>query len=113
MCMYIHHRIEIKPNKKQITYFRRSFGVARFAYNWGIDTWERLTKEGQHRSAIELTRIFNGIKAEQFPFVLNVSKSVPEYAFRHLQRAYMEYFKSLKNHDNKYGKPTKKRSSRR
>lgn len=109
MCMYIHHRIEIKPNKKQITYFRRSFGVARFAYNWGIDTWERLTKEGQHRSAIELTRIFNGIKAEQFPFVLNVSKSVPEYAFRHLQRAYMEYFKSLKNHDNKYGKPTKKK----
>ena len=107
--MYIHHRIEIKPNQKQITYFRRSFGIARFTYNWGIDMWEQLTKEGKHRSAIELTKIFNGIKAEQYPFVLKVSKSVPEYAFRHLQKAYLNYFKSLKAGDGKYGKPTKKK----
>lgn len=107
--MYIHHRIEIKPNNKQKTFFRKSFGVARFCYNWGIDTWEQLTKEGKHRSAIELTKIFNSIKAEQFPFVLKVSKSVPEYTFRHLQRAYLDYFKSQKKGDGKYGKPTKKR----
>lgn len=107
--MYIHQRIEIKPNKKQLTYIWKSFGVARFAYNWGIDTWERLTKEGKHRSAIELTHIMNSIKAEQFPFMLEVSKSIPEYAFRHLQKAYLNYFESLKKGDNKYGKPTKKK----
>ena len=107
--MFIHHRIEIKPNRKQITFFRKSFGVARYAYNWGYDTWERLSKEGKHRSAFELTKIFNSIKAEQCPFVMDVSKSVPEFAFKHLQRAYMDYFKSLKLGDGKYGKPTKKK----
>ena len=108
-CMYIHHRIEIKPNKKQKTFFRKSFGIARFAYNWGIDTWEQLTNEGKHRSAFELTKIFNSIKADQFPFVLKVSKNVPEFAFKHLQRAYLNYFKSIEKGDGKYGKPTKKK----
>ena len=107
--MYIHHRIEIKPNRKQITFFRKSFGVARFAYNWGIDTWERLTGEEKHRSAFELTKIFNSIKAEQFPFVLDVSKSVPEFAFKHLHRAYIDFFKSQKIGNGNYGKPKKKK----
>lgn len=107
--MYIHHRIEIKPNRKQITHFRQSFGMARLAYNWGIDQWEQLTKEGKHRSAYELNRIYNSIKEELFPFDKDVSKNVHEYAFKHLQRAYMGYFKSLKTGDGKYGKPKKKK----
>ena len=32
----IAHRIELKPNNKQKTYFRKAFGCARLAYNWGL-----------------------------------------------------------------------------
>ena len=30
------HIIELKPNNKQTTYFKKACGVARLAYNWAL-----------------------------------------------------------------------------
>lgn len=32
----ISHKIELVPNNKQKSYFRKAFGCARLAYNWGL-----------------------------------------------------------------------------
>ena len=61
----IAHKIELKPNNKQKTYFRKAFGVSRLAYNWGIAEWQRRYKEGKKCSFIELNNTCNAIKGEQ------------------------------------------------
>ena len=43
----IAHRIELKPNNKQKTYFRKAFGCARLAYNWGLAEWKRMYEAGE------------------------------------------------------------------
>ena len=63
----IAHKIELAPNNKQKTYFRKAFGCARLAYNWGLAEWQRRYKEGGKVDAYGLKKSFNAIKKEQFP----------------------------------------------
>ncbi len=30
------HKIRLDPNKKQVEYFNKASGTARFTYNWGL-----------------------------------------------------------------------------
>ena len=41
------HHIQLMPNNKQRTYFRKAIGCCRFAYNWGLAEWQRRYKEGE------------------------------------------------------------------
>ena len=43
----IAHRIQLMPNNKQKTYFRKAIGCCRLAYNWGLAEWKRRYKEGE------------------------------------------------------------------
>ena len=43
--MLISHKIELSPNNKQATYFSKASGVARFAYNWGLENWKSQYKK--------------------------------------------------------------------
>ena len=89
----IAHKIELKPNNKQKTYFRKAFGCARLAYNWGLAEWERHYKEGSRGiKGRNLRKEFNAIKKEQFPFVKEVSKWATDGAFEDLQDAYTRFF---------------------
>lgn len=36
----ISHKIELKPNNKAITHFKKAFGCYRLAYNWGLAKWQ-------------------------------------------------------------------------
>ncbi|EAL6569723.1 transposase, partial [Campylobacter coli] len=38
--MSISHKIELKPNNKAKTHFKKAFGCARLAYNWGLAKWQ-------------------------------------------------------------------------
>ena len=41
--MTISHKIELIPNNKAITYFKKAFGCSRLAYNWVVCIWIRET----------------------------------------------------------------------
>lgn len=56
MSISIAHRIELKPNNKQKTHFRKAFGCARLAWNWGLAEWQRQYKEGGKPSAVISTK---------------------------------------------------------
>ncbi|MCQ2076475.1 MAG: transposase [Bacteroidaceae bacterium] len=93
MSINIAHRIELKPNNKQKTYFRKAFGCTRLAWNWGLAEWQRQYKEGDRPSAFSLKKQFNAIKGEQYPFVYEVTKYATQQPFIDLEKAYKKFFK--------------------
>ena len=93
----ISHKIELVPNNKQKTYFRKAFGCARLAYNWGLAEWQRRYKEGEKCSFFVLNNVFNAIKGEQYPFVYEVTKYACQQSLRNVATAYKNFFENLKN----------------
>lgn len=114
------HKIELKPNNKQKTYFRKACGIARFTWNWALANWNEYyhfnlaIPEGDRDpiSGMMLKKEFNHIKREEFPWVFEVSKYVSQQPFIQLGRAYQRFFKGIskkpkfkkksKSHDSFY-----------
>jgi len=94
------HKIELKPNNRQRTYFAKAAGVARFAYNWGLAEWNRLYEENKRLekenqtsiSGMMLKKKFNAIKKEQYPWVQEVTKYAAQQPFLDLQKAFKSFF---------------------
>ena len=80
--MNISHKVEIKPNNKSIGYFKKAFGCARLAYNWGLAKWQEYYKQGIKKSHFDLNKEFNSIKKTEFPFMYEVSKCVTQQPAR-------------------------------
>lgn len=109
--MLIHrtYRYEMDPNNQQRTGLLRHAGTARFAYNWGLEQRNRLYREkhGNERftCAIEQHRELNKLKRTEFPWMYDVSKCALQEALRDLDRAFKNFFRRLKNGDEKVGFP--------
>ena len=93
--MQLAHKIEVKPNDKQETYFKKACGVSRFVWNWALEHWETEYKQGSKPNALKLKKIFNSIKREKYPFVMKVTKYASQQPFIYLQDAFNRYFKGL------------------
>lgn len=107
----IAHKIELVPNNKQKTYFRKAFGCARFAYNWGLAEWQRRYKAGEKCSAVEVQKAFDAIKGDQFPFVCEVTKFACARSFTNLEKAYNKFFNDLKKGVVSYPKFKRKKDN--
>lgn len=90
--MILSHKIRIYPNKEQEVFLKKSCGVARFAYNWGLSEWQKQYKNGEKPTRFKLDKSFNSIKKDEFPFVCEVSKCCSQIAFMNLGRAYKNFF---------------------
>ena len=90
--MILSHKIRIYPNSEQEQFLKKSCGVARFAYNWGLAEWQNLYKNGEKSNHLKLKKQFNGLKQFEFPFVCEVSKCCSEIAFANLGKAYKNFF---------------------
>jgi len=100
------HRIQLMPNNKQRTYFRKAIGCNRLAYNWGLAEWKRRYKEGERGlSGRKIRNDFNAIRGEQFPFTYEVTKYATAHAFDDLQTAFTNFFEHRAN----YPRPHKKK----
>lgn len=76
------HRIELRPSRMAVRYFRRAAGVARFAYNWALARWKEHYAKGEKTSGFSLQKELNGIKAKEFPWMMEVSKCASAQARR-------------------------------
>jgi putative transposase len=89
-------KYELQPTRGQVRALRGHAGVARFAYNWGLE--RRISRfqsnEGKERftSAAEQHREWNTWKRANAPWWSEVSKCAPQEALRHLDAA----FKNMK-----------------
>ena len=90
--MILSHKIRIYPNKEQEVFLKKSCGVARFVYNWGLAEWQKQYKNGEKPTRFKLDKSFNSIKKDEFPFVCEVSKCCSQIAFMNLGRAYKNFF---------------------
>ncbi|MGK5094406.1 RNA-guided endonuclease TnpB family protein [Deltaproteobacteria bacterium TL4] len=90
--MLISHKIALDPNNQQSTYFAKASGVARFAYNWALTEWKAHYEAGLKPTETSLRRQLNSIKAEQFPWMLEVTKNAPQMAIIHLGNAFQNFF---------------------
>ena len=96
--MHVAHRIALDPNNKQATYLTKAAGVARFAYNWALASWNEQYKAWQKDSTLPkpsesaLRRELNAIKREKFPWMLEVTKCAPQQAIKNLGVAFGNFF---------------------
>ena len=90
--MILSHKIRIYPNREQEQFLKKSCGVARFVYNWGLSEWQNQYKNGEKPNWMKLNKSFNFIKKQEFPFVCEVSKCCAQIAFANLGKAYKNFF---------------------
>ncbi len=96
--MLVAHKICLKPNNTQTTYFARAAGTARFAYNWALAEWQRqydawkLDNTQPKPSQMALRRQLNASKKELFPWMLEVTKNAPQMAIIQLGQAFENFF---------------------
>ena len=89
-------KIRLEFNNKQKTLARKHAGVARYAYNWGLDICKKAFDSKKKRpSAIDLHKKFVKEEKSQKPYLYEVSKCAPQEALRNLDTAYKRFFKKL------------------
>ncbi len=93
--MILAHKIKLKPNNKQVTYFKKACGIARFAYNWGLAyNKEKYEKDSNYIfNEMEIRKALNAIKQEKFPWMYEVTKCASQMAIkRNLKNAFSNFF---------------------
>lgn len=90
--MLLAHKIELRANNKQITYFAKASGTARKAYNWALNEWRKEYQAGGKPTEAALRRKLNSIKKEQFPWMCEVTKNAPQMAIIQLGQAFQNFF---------------------
>ena len=112
MLVHKAYRYELDPNNSQRTSLFQHAGVARFAYNWGLE--QRLNRyknsQGNDRftNAMRQHKELNALKKTAFPWMYEYSKCAPQEALRDLHRAFNNFYRGLKS-GQKVGFPKFKR----
>lgn len=93
--MYLAHKTKLYPDDFAVDYFNQGCGVARHAYNWGLDEWDRAYKAGEKPNANKVRNKYNSVRREQFPWSYNVSKWCSQSGLENVGEAYDRFFKKL------------------
>jgi len=75
--------------------------VARFAWNWGLTKYHQIKASGEKVNWNAIIKEFRSLIDTQFPFVRNVTKSSPEYAFVDLRQTISSFYKKKKQGDKR------------
>ena len=100
MLVHKAYRYELDPNNSQRSYLLQHAGVARFAYNWGLE--QRITLFRKNQGAARFTdamkqhKLINSLKRTQFPWMYECSKCAPQEALRNLARAFNNFYRGRK-----------------
>ncbi len=106
------YRYELDPNNIQRSSLAQHAGVARFAYNWGLDKRIARYKNNQDNDrftdAMKQHKLLNSLKKTEFPWMYETSKCAPQEALRDLHTAFKNFYRGLKS-GKKIGFPRFKR----
>jgi putative transposase len=99
--MITSYKIELKPNREQVKWFRLNSGVSRYAYNWALEkhtlSYELFKTSGATKpkaSAFAWMKEFTPIK-NQSEWMNKCSKWTPQTSLINLQKAFERFFKCL------------------
>jgi putative transposase len=91
--MQIAHKIELKSNNAQESYFKKACGISRFSWNWALGQWNLQYASGLRPSGMSLKKQFNAIKQAEYPWIYEVTKYACQQPFLDLQEAFTRFFK--------------------
>ena len=105
-------KIQIFPNKKQQELMFKSFGCARFAYNWALaKEKENYENGGKFIYDGELRKEFTQLKKkEEFKWINEVNNNVTKQAIKDLCKAYKKFFNKEAKHPRFKSKKKSKKS---
>lgn len=86
------HKIRLRPTKAQEQLLRKTVGVTRYAYNWGLDKWKELYSCGEKPSGYALSKIWTKEKPE---WASEVSATPVQHGILNLDAAYKAFFKHI------------------
>ena len=104
--MLLGFKTQLKLNQTQRQQLARHAGVARHAYNWGHGLCLGILSHNADCSpeekikfptAIDLHKWLNKLVKPENPWYYEVSKCAPQYALRHLAKAWQDCFKKKKS----------------
>jgi putative transposase len=92
------YKVELDPNKCQITLFRKHFGAARWAFNFALQKKkESFDKKEKIPNNIELHRELNKLKGtDVLPWAYEVSKVAFQSGLINCDRAFQNFFNRCK-----------------
>ncbi len=106
------YRYELDPNNIQRSHLAQHAGIARFAYNWGLEQRIKQYKNNQGNDrftdAMKQHKLLNSLKKTEFSWMYEASKCAPQEALRDLHQAFKNFYRGLKS-GKKIGFPRFKR----
>ena len=106
------YRYELDPNNIQRSSLAQHVGVARFAYNWGLEKriarYKNNQADNRFTDAMKQHKLLNSLKKTEFPWMYETSKCAPQEALRDLHQAFKNFYRGLKS-GKKIGFPRFKR----
>ena len=105
-------KIRLLPTKEQEELMFKSVGTARYVYNWGLNRWQELYKEGTKPNGYIIKKEFNNtIKMrDEFEWLYEVSAKITAQAFDDLQDAFNNFFKGMAKYPKFKSKKKSKQS---
>ena len=102
--MLLGFKTELKVNSNQKILLAKHAGIARHAWNWGLCLTKNILDNNKNiqnekikfPSAIDLHKWLVALVKPKYPWYYEVSKCAPQYALRHLRRAWDDCFKKAK-----------------
>lgn len=86
------HKIRLNPTIEQETQLWQAAHNARFTFNWGLARWNEIYEAGSKPTINFIKKELTALKRKDFPWLLDSSKSVVEYALMDLKTAYKNFF---------------------
>lgn len=86
------HKIQLIPNNKQRTFFKKASGVSRFTWNHALCEWDLWHKNGYKPTAFKLKKSFNQYRNEVFPWMQETHRDAYAQAFTDLGTAFQRFF---------------------
>ena len=101
--MLLGFKTELKLNNQQRTQLAKHAGVARHAYNWGLNLTRQILNHNQVNpkdkikfpSAIDLHKLLVAFVKPENPWYYESSKCAPQFALRQLREAWTRAFKKV------------------
>lgn len=102
-------KIRLLPTKEQEELMFKSIGCSRFAYNWALNRWNELRRQGKKCNILDIRKEFTRLKKQdEFKWLNEVSNKVMQESIINLDNAFKNFFEKK----TKYPKFKTKRNSR-
>jgi len=90
------YKTKLDPNDEQCGYFSACAGTARFVFNWALADRKAMFEAGGKPNKFEQKRRFNAWKKENAPWLANYPYVILQEEFDHVDVAYQNFFRRVK-----------------